>query len=445
VHLESGKVLAVAGASRENGAGLELMGYTGEPHQQWEIRRFDAFYKDQSFYGIRALHSGRTLGLDDWSHEERSPVQQRGEGQAETQHWFFEYTGENNFHIRNRWSTHYLEPAGETGAAGAGMVQVPHSDSLRQQWRLVPVDDFGEGPVHFNPPAKPTGLEALAGPLTVELTWATSEEGDVTTYTILRSTTAGGPYETIARGIAGNLFLDNEIRGGESYFYVIRAVDRFLNQSGFSEEISAAPSGGRALVLDYRFEGDLRDSSENANHAAAYGTPGYILGRDRTQAVYLDGVTDYLRLPNHAVNFDDITLATWVFSNAPEPWQRVFDLGNDERQYLFLTGRTHNWRTRVEARNGDRVETLEAPLMPGNQWTHVAFTLGGQTARLYLNGEVVASSESWSIRPSDFAPIFNYIGKSQFAVDPIFRGRIDNFRIYNYALTADEVVGLMRE
>ena len=43
------------------------------------------------------------------------------------------------------------------------------------------------------------------------------------------------------------------------------------------------------------------------------------------------------------------------------------------------------------------------------------------------------------MRPTDFKPLLNYIGRSQFAADPLFKGRIDDFQIYNHTLTAEEV------
>lgn len=44
-----------------------------------------------------------------------------------------------------------------------------------------------------------------------------------------------------------------------------------------------------------------------------------------------------------------------------------------------------------------------------------------------------------TIRPDDFKPLLNYIGKSQFGSDPLFNGTIDDFLIYNYALPANAV------
>ena len=56
-----------------------------------------------------------------------------------------------------------------------------------------------------------------------------------------------------------------------------------------------------------------------------------------------------------------------------------------------------------------------------------------------MNGEIKATEYNVTIKPSDFKPNMNYIGKSQFAGDPLFNGLIDEFRIYNRALSADEI------
>ena len=48
-----------------------------------------------------------------------------------------------------------------------------------------------------------------------------------------------------------------------------------------------------------------------------------------------------------------------------------------------------------------------------------------------------------TLRPSNLASTTNnWIGRSQFAVDPLFDGLIDDFRIYSRALTATEIAAL---
>jgi hypothetical protein len=80
--------------------------------------------------------------------------------------------------------------------------------------------------------------------------------------------------------------------------------------------------------------------------------------------------------------------------------------------------------------------------MPTNQWTHVAVTLqGGTSGKLFVNGSLVASN-AITVRPISIHPTLNYLGKSQFSADPLFNGRLDDFQIYNRALTPFEIACL---
>jgi hypothetical protein len=53
----------------------------------------------------------------------------------------------------------------------------------------------------------------------------------------------------------------------------------------------------------------------------------------------------------------------------------------------------------------------------------------------------VASNPSVAINPGDFSPSNNAIGDSQWD-DPLFAGQVDEFRIYNYALSGTEIAEL---
>jgi len=73
----------------------------------------------------------------------------------------------------------------------------------------------------------------------------------------------------------------------------------------------------------------------------------------------------------------------------------------------------------------------------------VAITMSPTEVDMYVDGELVGSTTSIHIRPSDIKPIFNYIGRSQFASDPFFNGYIDDLRIYNYSLSSADIKALV--
>jgi hypothetical protein len=51
----------------------------------------------------------------------------------------------------------------------------------------------------------------------------------------------------------------------------------------------------------------------------------------------------------------------------------------------------------------------------------------------------VASSTGFSIAPAAFAPVKNYLGKSQFSADPLFSGKLEAVAIADYSMTAAQV------
>ncbi|MEK0312686.1 Kelch repeat-containing protein [Cohnella sp. 56] len=98
-------------------------------------------------------------------------------------------------------------------------------------------------------PNVPTNLLASPSDHLVSLEWSSIAEA--TSYNVKRSTTAGGPYTTIATGVTGTTYNDNGLTNGTKYYYVVTAVNTG-GESGNSNEASAIPtapvSASRALL-----------------------------------------------------------------------------------------------------------------------------------------------------------------------------------------------------
>ncbi|MEK0317207.1 Kelch repeat-containing protein [Cohnella sp. 56] len=98
-------------------------------------------------------------------------------------------------------------------------------------------------------PEAPGNLMATAGNFFVDLDW--NSVTGATSYNIKRSTTAGGPYTTIATAVTGTTYNDTGLTSGTKYYYVVTAVNT-SGESGNSNEVNAIPtapvSSGRALL-----------------------------------------------------------------------------------------------------------------------------------------------------------------------------------------------------
>lgn len=205
--------------------------------------------------------------------------------------------------------------------------------------------------------------------------------------------------------------------------------------------VQTVPPGGSRSIAQFQFETNTLDSGGFGNNGFAVGIPGYTTGHSG-QAVTLDGTNNFIQLPPTVANSAAFTFAAWVYWNGGSQWQRIFDFGDDTSHYLFLTPNSGTGTLRFAINNGSGEQILETTVMPSGQWRHVAVTISGSSAKLYVNGVLATSSSSFSITPASFNPNLNYLGKSQFAPDPLFRGRLDEVLITDYALTAAQIAAL---
>lgn len=141
----------------------------------------------------------------------------------------------------------------------------------------------------------------------------------------------------------------------------------------------------------------------------------------------------------------EATLAVWVYLNGnTKAWGRIWDFGQDTNMYMFFTP-TNNisnvakFAISIHGNTAEQVVNAPLPLAP-LKWTHVAVVLGATGGTLYLDGAVAGTNPAMSLRPVHLGRTANnYIGRSQFSADPYLDGAIDEFRVYDRALSQDEI------
>ena len=350
--------------------------------------------------------------------------------------WYLQYVEDGWFYIRSRYSAKCLSVFNALPIAGAGIVQWDSIGGTHQQWRLVRTD----ANIDFNAPNPIKNLSATANAASIQLNWTASTEADVTGYIIFRSETAEGPFNTIARDISANSFVDNTCSEGIEYFYKIKAIDKCQNKSTYSNPVSATVTNQKDLVAKLQFDNNTLDSTVNLNHGATYGSVSYTSGKSGN-AIVLNGVNNFVQLSPYLVNHKELSIATWVYRKGGAAWQRIFDFGNDQNEYMFLTAASNTGKLRFAIKNGGNEQILDGSGLATGKWTHVALTISETATCLYVDGGKVAESNAITISQTDFKPILNYIGRSQYP-DPMFNGYIDDFRVYNYALTDNNVAQL---
>lgn len=211
---------------------------------------------------------------------------------------------------------------------------------------------------------------------------------------------------------------------------------------GYRQELPA--TGGRG-VARLAFDDTVRDSSGFSNHGLAATAPAFV-DSPRGRAIDLDGVTQSVQLPANVAAGSAFSFAGWVYWDGGANWQRIFDFGDDTSNYFFLSPSSGSGTLRFAIRTSSTGEQIvqTASALPVGQWTHVAFTLSGGVGRLYVNGAQAASA-SVSLTPAQITPALNYLGKSRFAADPLFNGRLDDVYLADYAFTPAQVAALMTD
>lgn len=91
----------------------------------------------------------------------------------------------------------------------------------------------------LGPPPAPTGAIATAGNAVVQLGWNASFQAG--SYTVKRSSTAAGPFTTIAQGLVSTAYTDTAVVNDLTYHYVITATGPG-GESGPSAIVSARPA-----------------------------------------------------------------------------------------------------------------------------------------------------------------------------------------------------------
>jgi hypothetical protein len=198
----------------------------------------------------------------------------------------------------------------------------------------------------------------------------------------------------------------------------------------------------------YTFDGNANDSGSGSSVANGTVTGGTYVSGQIGQAINLSGSNQYVSFPTGFVSgLNDFSIATWVRLDSISDWSRVFDFGSGESVNMFLTpqnGSTGAVRFAITTSgNGNEQQITGSSALPTGAWTHVAVTKSGNTGTLYVNGSVVGTNNSMSLSPSSLGNTSqNWIGRSQYSADPYLDGQVDDFRIYNRALSSSEVSAL---
>jgi len=296
--------------------------------------------------------------------------------------------------------------------------------------------------VNFQLTEVPTGT--ISGTVTDSITGNPIEGVTVSDGTSSDTTDAGGNYTFT--DVAMDTFTITASASGYMPLSIDGVVVTVNDTTVVDFQLTAFPD----LVGFWAFEESTGttayDSSENHNDGIIYG-PTSTSGKSGL-AFQFDGTDDYITIPTSAsldAITDEITLIAWIKIPASsrhsifERWlcgdveERSFELDVKIGKVWFgLSG---------DGTNNDSQSLLSSLAVPSDTWTHVAATSDGSTMKIYINGVLDPDTKT---SPSTIHPSAAdvHIGRWEFTSNDWyypFNGTMDEAKIYNRALSAQEV------
>lgn len=210
---------------------------------------------------------------------------------------------------------------------------------------------------------------------------------------------------------------------------------------------SVVPTDG--LVAYYPFNGNANDESNNSNNGTVNGA---TLTSDRfgncNKAYLFNGTSDYINISNSTTlesPNSGITLSSWVYVDNLAANGAYYlcknDLGNyDPYQYRMGIGNDSSMYFGFKNSNSESVDFSQSISLNNQKWNHLLTTYDGSFVKFFINGTLI-STQNYSSTISQDSKNLD-IGRDAHGPIEYYKGKLDDIRIYNRALSDNEVTNL---
>ena len=206
---------------------------------------------------------------------------------------------------------------------------------------------------------------------------------------------------------------------------------------------TSAPSGGGGgssgdsyfsnVVLLQHFDSNFSDSS-GSNHTATVSGDAAISATQSKfggSAASFDGTGDYYSFPldnDWAFDNGDFTVEAWIRLNNINKTQQIFEMsGPGQFPFQFYVDSTNVLKFYTSVSGGTAFAASTA--LSAGQWYHVAITRSGTTMRLFLNGNVDATSTGQTANYSYSTTWQPNVGRQNSGATSYLDGYIDELRV----------------
>ena len=240
-------------------------------------------------------------------------------------------------------------------------------------------------------------------------------------YTALENYSGSGTND------ASNGFYSTDVRFGYDTW------NSFITEYNIDVDLASLPTP----IRHYKLNGNVNDSSPN-NDTATANSIGYSDGLldqsayfDHTLSAHIDDID--------SLDLNPYTISVWV------KWESYVGHTN----YMTITGNGAQHRFLIHIPSEMILCQMDSNFfstsgtVPENEWTHVVFWFDGSVFKYYFNGEFDVSKTSSNMDLTAFpAKIGTY---ETTPVNYKYKGFMDDFRIYDQALTDEQIRALYNE
>ncbi len=214
------------------------------------------------------------------------------------------------------------------------------------------------------------------------------------------------------------------------------------------------------LIAYYPFNGNANDESGNNHHGSNFGA---TLTTDRfgqqNSAYQFDGIDDYIKVSNNSLlKNNNFSYSWWVNVKSLPAYgagSNMLEIGSicstvKYGQVISLNNNyvddSHGWVVTSGNIDGTRVFYTGNDVLPNlNEWYHLTLIRDNVSVKLYVNDHLIFSQKTDGAEAFFTSPLDFYIGSRCGAELHFFNGIIDDIRIYNRALTKEEINTLYAE
>ena len=225
----------------------------------------------------------------------------------------------------------------------------------------------------------------------------------------------------------------------------------------FGEDAGAVYGQGEptevGLIAYYPLDDNFSDATgDSSNNGVASGVPEFGCGV-RGTAMVLNGGNDFIRVPagnsasvNREFDSEDFTLSFYFKSVGVNGTQYLVskrDTNCNNLQFLSVRYVPLSRTLSVILQQNNQIARIDRPVRNGDCWQHIVVLRVGNRVRLYLNAEEIGEVGTTSrVDVSNDGELLIGSTNCRGNQEVPFDGLIDEVRVYNRALSINEVEGL---